>query len=109
MSNVTVKKLEKAFSHETAVKFDNVMNLSLIQVYLDIIYPGFPFVSQKKFLIEDINNDLNTKYNINHINNWVSGRVHLPKTVKEIMQPVVLKYLFGQYTSKRFYKFINHY
>nr|MDA3833320.1 hypothetical protein [Spirochaetales bacterium] len=52
---------------------------NLPECCLGDLVPGMRWSDAKRELIDDLNRQLGTNYNVNHLNNWIAGRVETPK------------------------------
>lgn len=69
---------------------------SLIEMFMSISHePDFTITENKQDALDWANNELDTNYNINHLNNWIAGRKPTPKRVQSMMRESVIDYLFG--------------
>jgi len=73
---------------------------SLINCYLDNHRSRSQSIANvKRIALTHVNLQLQTFYEMKHIDNWVAGRMATPKRVKEIMQLSVLQDLFDDETA----------
>ncbi|HFE37082.1 MAG TPA: hypothetical protein ENK06_01515 [Gammaproteobacteria bacterium] len=97
MKKSEINAISQEISEETAIQLLKIKGLSLLNavIIFSETIPGHTKASIKREILEDVNKQLNTKYEMKHIDNWVSGRAATPKRVKEILQLSVLQYLFA--------------
>jgi hypothetical protein len=84
-------------TESTAIELEKIQGLTLINAVIsfDSETPGQTHANLKRELLNSLNNQLKTKYEMKHIDNWVSSRAETPKRVKRVLQLHLLQYLFG--------------
>lgn len=97
MNSRRVDAIAENFTHDTAAILIELSGKSLVNAVVDINrnVPGITHAYKKRVILDDVNQQLGTKYEMKHIDNWVAGRANTPKRIKLVLQLILLQYLFA--------------
>ncbi len=84
-------------SPDTLLEIKKMSGKSMLSICLNfgMDIPGYTVSVSKRDLLADINAQLGTRYHVNHLNNWLAGRVSTPGRVQKVLMLKILQYLFG--------------